>query len=197
MKHIIIILYFISSTVAAQSPYLSVKATMDTSLYPGRKYLLEMKICSPVTRTSTGDYFSHDTSAIDFMSLMSPGISCAEYSLNGEGVEVLAGDIRFAKYNEFTFSNQVFAWEKIIVFRITDVSGDVRTSDPMYIVVPVRYKAFVSHILLKDIPYYQGELLDASDAPGKYRNSALQLEISPKTYKRFEYVTHPAREWIE
>lgn len=176
------ILFFFSSEIAAQSPYLSFSATMDTSGFVHRRYMVEMKICQPKKMTESADYFNPDTSTINFMSLKSKDVECGNYAVNGEGIEVLAGDIGFAKYNEFTFSNQVFAWEKIIVLRISDFA-DTTSKKPrrMYLVLPVRYKAFVTFINIENIRFTEGAIIDASNAKSYYSGRTLKIELDLKS----------------
>jgi hypothetical protein len=197
VKFAALALCIVSSGAEAQSPYLSVSAGMDTRGNTGKKYRMEMKICKPL-KMSAGDWFTPDTSAIDFSRLDSANVECGEYMDNGDGIEVLAGNISFPKYNSYSFSNQVFAWERIIVFRITDeTQGETGNLPRMYLVLPVKYKSFVTHIYLPNIPFTEGKVLDAGNALGAYAGGKLSIRFNTGDLTTTPVENFYAKTWLE
>ena len=113
------LLVFFNLITTAQSPVLTINVLMDSVKSDGIRYKIEMNICKPKKMTERGNWFSHDTSAIDFGSLKSSDIECGEYTDKGMPTLILGKEEE--QLNRFKFSNQVFAWEKIFVFRIMDL----------------------------------------------------------------------------
>jgi hypothetical protein len=181
---------FFSVAAVGQSPYLSIRVKMDPVKTGGVNYKIEMKSCEPVKMTERNSWFSHDTSTIDFASLKAGEIKCDKYFLEGEGVEVLSGDKQYEKYNSFEFGNQVFAWEKIIVFKISNSSSSTRLPE-MYIVLPVKYKSFVTSIKLTDVEFRSGKVFFLTDAAAFYGESALSITQSLKGVKDVEVKNFP------
>ena len=179
---VIILLFQLPAT--AQSPYLSVKLFMDSILSGSTRYKIEMKICEPVKKTGRGSWFSHDTSAIDFVKLPSAATSCGEYFWKGEPDRISGGD-NDPVLNRFTFSNQVFAWEKILVFKISNVSSRGWWPE-MYIVMPMHYKAFVTYIRLNDIEFQSGQVFFLDHPEAAYEGSSLMIKPSLKNRKGVE-----------
>jgi hypothetical protein len=165
----------------AQSPYLNMLVTMDSSSIGPVRYSIEMKICEPKKRTDRGSWFSHDTSAIDFGKLTAAVINCGQYMQKGEPDRISGGN-NDPVPNKFTFSNQVFAWEKIFVFRIANMSSRGWTPD-MYVVMPMPYKSFVTLVVVKDIQFQSGKVVFLDKLNGEYRESALTIERSLKGIK--------------
>ncbi len=150
-------LFLLQLQMTAQSPYLSVMLKMDSAASEHREYMIEMKFCEPLKLSAKGNWFSQDTSAIDFSSLKSADISCAGYFDNGLP-EMITGEQRIQKINQFEFGNQVFAWEKILVFKISDASS--RNWNPeMYIVMPVKYKSFRTSVQLLNVVFQSGKVI--------------------------------------
>ncbi len=142
-------------TVTAQSPYLSILVKMDSVKAESTQYKIEMKICEPKKMTERGDWFTHDTSTIDFVSLKTNEIDCGKYFDKGIGEPLTYNKVEIP-FNKFEFSNQLFAWEKIFVFRISNWSS--RGWQPeMYIVMPMKYKSFVTYIKLTDVEFQSGQ----------------------------------------
>lgn len=193
-------LFFFCITVAilvkAQSPGLSVVASMNTEMSKDKLYKIEMKFCWPNTRTGKGGWFTHDTSAINFKELKVGDISCGKFSGNGEGVEVLSGNKEFTKYNFYEYGNQVFAWENVLVFRITDSTSGAQLP-AMYIVLPVRYKSFVTRINIEDILFQPGKLLFLDKAEASYKENHLLIQPSLENVAGIAIKDSPAAKWIE
>ncbi len=107
---------------SAQSPYLSLIVKMDPIKSSDVRYKIEMKICEPKKMNERGSWFSHDTSSIDFASLKSDDINGGGYLDKGT-TTLISGKDEGPTFNQFEFSGQVFAWEKIFVFRISNRSS--------------------------------------------------------------------------
>lgn len=163
----------------SQSPSLSVKIQMDNESTSFLNYMIEMKICTPAKTTKKGNWFSHDTSKINFTALKEEEVDCNNYLKNGEGIEVLSGDKQFEDYNIYEYHNQVFAWEKILVFRISDQSS-AAYSPYMYIILPVRYKSFVTSIALSGIIFQPGKVIFLDNLKTEYEENALYIQKNLK-----------------
>ena len=183
-KFLIVIFFIACHAAKAQSPHLGMLVLMDSAKTGSVRYLIEMKICEPKQGTGRGDWFSHDTSTIDFRSLKNGDTSCGEYFSKGEP-DLISGGNNDPVYNKFTFSNQVFAWEKIFVFRISNASS--RGWVPgMFIVMPMPYKSFVTKVVLKDIPFQSGKVIYLDKLNASYERSALLIDQSLKDSKGVE-----------
>jgi hypothetical protein len=154
---------------------------MDSAKAGSVRYSIEMKMCEPKPMTAKGSWFGHDTSTISFGSLKATDISCGEYMLKGEPDRISGGN-NDPVPNKFTFSNQVFAWEKIFVFRISNRSSRGWVPE-MYIVMPMPYKAFVTRVVLKDIPFQSGKVIFLDKLSGSYKESSLLVDQSLKDRK--------------
>jgi len=103
-------------------------------------------------------------------------------------------------FNRFKFSNQVFAWEKIFVFRISNRSSR-GWWPPMYIVMPMKYKSFVTHITLTDIVFQSGKVIFLTNYNAFYNDSEnmkfLDIDQSLKNYKTVDVKIFPLQELLE
>ena len=159
-KQILFSLLLIASGFAgfSQSPYLSVKATIVQPLN-SMNYKIEMKICNPKNKSSYKDYFGHDTSSIDWARLQADDFACGEFfetqNENKKPEE---------QYNRFSFGNQIYAYESILVLRIFNVSYR-NYHPPMFIVLPVKYQSFVTFIELTDIPVRERKIIYLNNLP--------------------------------
>lgn len=182
-------------TATAQSPGLTINIIMDSAKLDFTLYKIEMKICKPKKMTERGSWFSHDTSTIDFASLNANDIECGEYFDKGMG-EPLTYNKEEILFNKFEFANQVFAWEKIFVFKISNWSS--RGWQPeMYIVMPVKYKSFQTSIEITDIENLSGKVVFLSDVNASYDESKLNIRQSLKDAKAVELKGFPLKEMIE
>jgi len=189
---------FYCAVAAAQSPELTIDLSMDPIEAGSIRYKIEMKLCEPIHKTEKGGWFSHDTSKIDFASLKSADIDCGEYFDNGMPT-LLSGEEE-PLINKFKFSNQVFAWEKIFVFRISNRSSR-GWWPPMYIVMPMKYKSFVTHITLTDIVFQSGKVIFLTNYNAFYNDSEnmkfLDIDQSLKNYKTVDVKIFPLQELLE
>lgn len=176
MKNIklLFLLLIVAAKLNAQSPYLSVKVKMDSIKTTSTAYLLEIKFCEPKRTTERGSWFTHDTSDINFGSLKEDEVRCNSFFKNGDGIEILSGGQRFDKYNAFDYGNQVFAWEKIIVFRISDTS-DTDKKNAMYLVIPVVYKSFITSVNISGIEFQAGQVVMIDKPNAEYINNRLVM----------------------
>jgi hypothetical protein len=147
---------------------------MDEASIQHTAFLLEMKFCEPKKTTEQGNWFDKDTSSINFKALKADDVFSSDFFKNGEGKEVLTGNYTFDKYNVFDYGNQVFAWEKIIVFRITDTAA-VNKMNAMYIVLPVINKSFVTAIVLPDITFQPGKVIWMDKVSSVYNKNRLTI----------------------
>ncbi len=179
----------------AQSPQLTIRAVMDSAKAGFTNYKIEMKICGPKEITQKGSWFSHDTSTIDFASLKANDITCGEYFDCWQ-----SGLINGAKenkiFNRFDFTNQVFAWEKIFVFKISNSSSRGWWPE-MYIVIPMKYKSFLTHIDITDIEFLSGKVVFLTELNASYDESKLNIRQSLKDVKAVEVRGFPLEELLE
>lgn len=197
MKYLILFICFCIAILAkAQSPGLSVIASMNTKQEQSRQYKIEMKICSPIVMTERGGWFTHDTSAIDFGNLKLSEVTCGKFSGNGDGVEVLSGNKEFAKYNFYEYQNQVFAWENILVFRITDSTAGSQL-EAMYIVLPVRYKSFSTDVYIENILFQPGRLLLLNTTEASYKGGDLIIRPLLEKVTGMTLKNSPVAAWVE
>lgn len=182
-------------TLLAQSPYLTIKAVMDSTKAAFIRYKIEMKICDPVKMTQKGSWFSHDTSTIDFASLKMNDITCGEY-FDCWKSGLMNGAKENKIFNLFEYSNQVFAWEKIFVFKISNFSSRAWWPE-MYIVIPIRYKSFLTHIDLTDIEFLSGKVVFLTELNASYDESKLNIQQSLKDAKAVEVRGFPLEGLLE
>ena len=103
MKYCLLIgIVLIRLSAAAQSPDLSILLKMDSAKVGYTHYKIEMNICEPKKKTERGDWFSHDTTTIDFVLLKANDIECGGYF--DKGTPTLISGEEEKKINEFEFS---------------------------------------------------------------------------------------------
>jgi hypothetical protein len=179
-------------SLRAQSPDLSLLLKMDSFYNDNPRFKIQMKICKPNKMTTRGDWFSHDTSSIDFTSLKINDIIYGESFAKGTPT-LISGKEEKPPYNQFEFSGQVFAWEEIYVFRISGWSS--RGWHPeMYIVLPVKYKSFGTTINLTGIEFQSGKVLFLTDVNAAYTEGRLLIQQSLKDKKVVEVKDFPQKE---
>lgn len=181
MKYVFaVIIFFITGSLKAQSPSLAINVVMDSLKTDGVRYKIEMKICKPKKMTDRGSWFSHDTSNIDFASLKAADIDCGEYF--DKGMPTLISGKEEQVFNQFKFSNQVFAWEEIYIFRISNRSSRAWWPE-MYIVLPVKYKSFITRIDITDIEFQSGKVVFITNENVFYDEKRLHIRRSLKNEK--------------
>lgn len=157
----------------AQSPGLIVNLTMDSLKTGAVHFKIEMKICEPVNKSAINGYFTNDRSTIDFKKLTVKDITCGRYIDNYETAY---------PFYHFRYGNQVFAWEKIIVWKISNISSR-DWQKPMYLVLPVKIKSFITYIEIKDIEF-RADTFIWLDEEGKINEDKRQhLSVSLKNRK--------------
>lgn len=166
-KLLFIFTIFISSIAFAQSPSLSTRLKMDVS--GSVKYKIEMKICEPINPSASNGYFNNDTSTINFKVLTASQINCGEYISNYDGEKI---------FNKYHYSNQFFSWEKIIIWKIMNWSSR-GWHEPMYIILPIKMKSFVTHIEINDIVFQSDKVvwLDEVGKIGKDKQQVFNLSL--------------------
>jgi hypothetical protein len=167
---------------------------MDSVKADGIRYKIEMKICKPKKMTERGSWFSHDTTTIDFTSLKSNDIECGGYF--DKGMPTLISGEEEELVNRFKFSNQVFAWEEIYVFRISNMPSRGWLPE-MYIVVPIKYKSFSTHIDINDIEFHSGKAVFLTDVNAFYDEKKLNIQQSLQDVKGVEVKSFPLKELLE
>src|SRR5258706_11104394 len=127
-----------------QSPYMSVLVKMDSLVSDYLHYKIEMKICELKKPSDLSDWFTHDTSKVDFRTLSPAELKCGDFFSSNDGLIELTGSSKNKnEIDRFEFGNQVMAFEKILVFKIVDVSHR-NWIKPMYIIVPIKIKSFTT-----------------------------------------------------
>ena len=186
MENIFIgIAMFLCQPALAQSPTLSLKVRIDSLKAESTRYKIEMKICEPKKMTDRGDWFSHDTSTIEFASLKANNIDCGGYFSSDEGLIQLSGERKKEVINSFEYNGQLFTWEKIFVFKISNISSRAWWPE-MYIVLPMKYKSFFTHVELTDLEFQSGKVIWLSDYNSKMDGSRQTINQSLKDKKGIE-----------
>ena len=160
----------------AQSPYTSIKVNMDSTSSSFISYKIEMKICEPKKGTAYKSFNSIDSSQINFINLKYDEVTCGNYFANGDGIEVLSGDKEYKKCNCFEFANQIHAWEKMFIFKISNRSSRAWWPE-MYVVLPMKYKAFVTHIELTDLTFQSDKVIFLPDIKSISMNASSEIMI--------------------
>jgi len=148
-KFLFALVFFYCHGAFAQSPGLIVDLTMDSIETGSVHFKIEMKICEPVNGSARNGYFTNDRSTIDFKKLTEKDITCGRYIDNYETAY---------PFYKFHYGNQVFAWEKIIIWKISNISSRALHM-PMYIILPVKIKSFITYIEIKDIAFEGGTFI--------------------------------------
>lgn len=170
-----------------QSPYLSILVKMDSLKSEGIRYKIEMKICEPTKMTKYSDWFSHDTSKINFNLLKANEIKCGDFFDKGLPT-LISGEEEEKPINQFEFGNQYFAWEHIFIFRISNMSS--RGWMPgMFIVMPMKYKSFRTHIDLTGIEFQPGKVIFLTEYTAVYDDFKLIVDQSLKDHTGAEVKT--------
>jgi hypothetical protein len=178
MKYFLVVVISLAKIASSgQSPYLSIIVKMDSVKAIGTRYKIEMKICT-IKSSERGDWFTHDTSKIDFTSLKLADLDCGEYFDDGLPT-LISGQEEEKPINQFEFGNQHFAWEQIFVYRISNMSSRGWMPE-MYIVIPVKYKSFFTKINITDIEFQSGKVICLTDLEGSYGEKYLALSQSLK-----------------
>jgi hypothetical protein len=140
---------------------------MDSVKAGSVKFKIDMKICQPVNGAVIKDHFSNAISTLDFKALKERDIKCGEYISNDEKAN---------EFYKFHYTNQVFAWEKILICRIVNWSS-TKWEEPMYVILPIKMSSFVTYINLKRIEYQSGKLIWLDDAGILDQSHAQQVSI--------------------
>ena len=182
MKTALFILLSLYCHIAsAQSPGLSVKFKIDSSKTGSLGFTIQMKFCQPLKRSSSVSYFSNDTSTIDFKKLTAKDVKCERYIDNYNNDS--------SPY-DYYFSNQVFAWEKIIVWKISAASRDWK--EPMYVILPVKINSFVTFIDIKDVAFEAGKCIMIDEygkiEANKYQGMLFSLKNQNGTDKKIFFL---------
>ena len=167
-----------------QTPGLSVSLRMDSLKAKNLVYKIEMKLCEPLEKSAGGDAFSNDTSEINFSSLRAAQLSCDEY-ISTNSTFVFGEETK--PVNRFEYDRNMFAWEHIIVFKISHPNAK---QPGMYVVMPIMYKSFITHIELNDVWFQPGKVIFLNNYnasyQGLYLNTLLSLKKQPaKPLKNF------------
>jgi hypothetical protein len=168
---------------------------MDSAYRDIYRYKIEMKICNPKKMTKRVDWFSHDTSSIDFASLKANDIECGEYFDKGMPTLISGEEEEKPPFNQFEFSNQVFAWEGIYVFRIANVSSRAWWP-PMYVVLPMKYKSFWTNVELTDMEFQSGKVIFLNNINPAYVDRRLVIRQSLKKEKGIKTEDFPLKELL-
>lgn len=185
-----------SFSVNAQSPGLAIDVNMNGKDTVGKRLFIEMRLCTLKQESEKGSWFSKDTSTINFNNLTSVDFDCSKYMYNGEGKEVLNGNGQFTRYNQFTYSNQVYAWEKIIVIRITNTNPG-NNQKPMFIIMPVKNKSFVTTIVFEKVPFRSNSIFYIEDATAMYKKTNLYLTANLEKYTPVPVENCHLKKWFQ
>jgi len=145
------------TAVVAQSPSLSVQFSMDKSdkLTSSSHFKIEMKICQPIKKTEKNDWFTNETSSINFSK----------------------------------------PWENILIFKITNTKSRALEL-PMYVIMPIKYKSFVSSISIADVVYHSGNIEFIDNAVASYPKKRLTINHSLKNETGIAVEKSLYKDWI-
>jgi hypothetical protein len=163
-----LLIIFSAVSANSQSPYLSVKATMLRDTAHDTNYGRELQICSIENGSANIKLFSGDTSKIDFAKLSSNDFHYSAF--------ISTSDTQLQLNNNFSYGNQIYGFEKILVLRITNRSS-AGLILPMFIVMPIKYESFVTFVELRDIVFKPGKIIYLEKVPNK-RNKEKHLVIN-------------------
>ncbi|HRX92868.1 MAG TPA: hypothetical protein P5158_02075 [Chitinophagaceae bacterium] len=189
-----LILFFVCCNwfmVKGQSPYLAVRVEMD-STEQHTDYSIEMRVCTPVNAIKTSDWFTPDTSTINFSEIGKDALQYDAFKSTDDFYRNKSGG---KLYNRFRYGNQVFAWEKILVFRITNHSSR-GLQPPMFIVLPMIYKSFISTVTLTNIIYQSGHIVFLDKPAAYYKDDRLYIKQSIPLYSGKRYRELPIWQWL-
>jgi len=155
-----------------------------------------MKFCEPKKLSEQGSLFTHDTSHIDFAKLKDNEINCGEYVSSNQGLIQLSGERNDKPFNNYEYSGQYFAWERIFIFKIANYSSRGWWPE-MYIVLPVKYKSFQTLIELSDIEFQSGKVVFLRNVNAYYDKSKLVIRQSLKNADTVEVRGFPLRSLLE
>lgn len=178
---LLIIAFFTQLSVIAQSPYLSFILKMDSAKSIGIHYKIEMKICEPKKKTKIGNWGSHEVSKINFDLLKAKDINCGYYFEKGLPA-LISGQEKEIPINQFEYGNQLFGWEHIFIFRISNISSRGVMPD-MYLVMPMKYKSFFTTINLSDLVFESGKVLCLTQFNHLQDGNKLHIDQSLENYK--------------
>ena len=174
-------IFLIWNSALSQSPYLSVKAKMFEG--GSVKYHIGLKICSVKNSGEYSHVFSGDTSKINFEKLDDSDFLCTNFFDTDNRQPI----------NNFSFSNQLYAYEKILVLRFRDMSSKDWHRE-MFIVLPIRYESFVTYIELNDIIFKEGQVIYLNSLPDKRnKDKHLVIKESLKNYSSMPYDELPVK----
>src|SRR5215213_4910262 len=186
LKYFIIILVsFLKTELAAQSPYLSLTAKMADDETAFRKYRIELKMCSIKNKKGFSRVFSGDTSKIDFTKLERNDFSCTGFFKEDRSTDDVL--------NTFSYGNQFYTYETVLILRFTDMSSRGWHA-PMFIVIPVRYESFVTFIELNDIFFKSGKIIYLESLRDtRNKDKHLLIKESLKNYSAISYDELPIK----
>lgn len=142
-KFFLSILLSLSTSISAQSPYYSIMFSIEQNLKEDITYSYFHKLCTNEELTFSSDWFSHDTSTVDWENLSQDeiaGFYCSELKTEVD------------KY--FKYSNQLLAYNRIAHIEISrSIKCEVET---MIIVFPVMIQSFFTEIDLRGLKFRKG-----------------------------------------
>jgi hypothetical protein len=152
-------------------------------------YGMELQICSIKKGSSNIKLFSGDTSEIDFAKLSTNDFSCSEF--------ISTPDSYRPQLNNFSYGNQVYTFEKILVLCITNRSS-AGLMPAMFVIVPIKYESFVTFVLLRNIVFQSGEMIYLDKLPNKRdKERHLVINESLKDYSTMSIKQFPMKLKLE
>ena len=181
----------------AQSPFLTVRLNMDQvdTVTSQNNFKIEMKIGFPKKKSEKGNWFSMDTSTINFSALKASEISFGDYRQAGTGIEVLSGEENQSVHNSFNYGNIIYAWESILIFRITNTSSTT-AQQPMYVIVPMKYKCFFSTVTIEEVVFKSGHVVFIENVVATYTKERLFINLSLKNETGIAVEKSLYKDWV-
>jgi len=188
--HFLLLLCVLSAiSLNAQSPYLSVKAIMLRDSIYDADYSIELQICSVKKGPANSKLFSGDTTKIDFTKLLPGDFNYSE--------PISGSNPHQPQLNKFSYSNQVYAFEKILILRIMNRSS-AGLMPAMFVVIPIKYESFVTFVEISNIVFESGEIIYLDKVPNKRdKEKHLVINESLKHYPSISMKEFPLKLKLE
>jgi hypothetical protein len=181
MKHLLLVLLLLSTvSVYAQSPQFTVNLRFEEEMYHGDTcksvYTLCIDMFSLKDESKQINWFGHDTSLYNW----------TNFNFNNApdfGVRRIAEQTYNAYVFNYKYSNQDYAYEKVLLFNITREKCGAK--DTMKFYFPIRISSFVTFVKLSPVYFKPGEY-DLTNAVEYILDDNKYLNVSLKEYLKFE-----------
>lgn len=181
MKSFLLVLLLITAAAAnAQSPQLTIDIRAEEEMYHGDTcssvYTLCIDMYSLKDESKPINWFGHDTSLYNWTNFN------FNYAPDFE-VRRIAEQTYNAYVFNYKYSNQDYAYERVLLFTIAREKCGVK--DTMKFYFPIRISSFVTFVKLSPV-YFKPGVYDLTNAVEYILDDNKYLNISLKEYLKFE-----------